>query len=364
MDPLKPSPLNECTTPRRSLAKPMKLAVHATSILIISGLALVATGQEIPVEPAPDRVEEPPDLIQLRKTFEAELEARITPAKEAYLKELTKLEGKRALLEDYQGAIRVKRTRLAIEGTLGRNAAGEIVPGEIDLPVSRGRRSGSSLNYDTKRGALTGFEKAGHQITWDVMKVQPGPYRVLVTYGCAVETVIQERDDIKGKLRETILKTGGSFTFEEETNLSTGDDRVLRHTVFSTGSWDKIVTRNIGRINITGTRATLKLTAHEPNPGGLMALRNLRLVPYQVTAEAMSTDPLGELQAKYRAKVDELTAADFQDYIASLKALEDLLANSDRLRDALAVKAERAEVERLAARGTSAAARTIVSPTL
>ena len=57
--------------------------------------------------------------------------------------------------------------------------------------------------------------------------------------------------------------------------------------------------------------------------------------------------PLEALKRKYRAKVDELIGDDVRAQISKLKALEEHLADSDRLRDAIAVKSTRARLERL-----------------
>ena len=338
---------------------PTLSAVILSAAILSAGLAPPSWAQgNDPLAPSttPTTVKEPPELVRLRETFEEQLAQRLDAPKEAYLEKLKNLEGKRALLGEYEGALRVQRKRKAVGGSLVTAAGETKVAGEIELDLARGRRSGSSLNFDRVRSSLMGFEKAGHHIIWDVMKVKPGLYRVLVTYGCADATTASRRDEF-GRLRETELTTGGSFTFEEATNLNTGEDRLLRHSVFPTGGWDKVVTRNIGRLRLTGTTSTLKLTALAPNEGGLMALRKIRLIPYtadEAGVDGGSLSALDRVRTQYRLKVKELTAKEFGGHIAKLKELEESLAAADRIRDALAVKTARIEIERQAAEPAAA----------
>ena len=323
----------------------------------------MAFSQDTPAEPiAPTSVREPLELVQYRDKFESELAQRLTPAKDTFISQLKELELKRSLGEDYDGALRAKLKRLAVSGGGSSSAAaGGSVEGEISLPLSRGRRSGYSISYDTKRGALTGFTSPGQHITWDVMKVTPGLYRVQFSYGCGAPRPAEKSG--KSGISKKRGTTGGSFTFEEDTNLGTGEDRLLRHTVYPTGGWDKIVTRNIGRLKLTGTTSTLKLTALKPGSEGLMALRRIRLVPYteEDSLADGGTNALDNLRAQYGMKVQELVAEEFEDYVADLKALEEKLAEADRIREALAVKAARSEFE-LKMKNPGVATKEIVSP--
>ena len=344
------------------IAKPaagLLCTVHA--MLMLPFFVSAAAGQipEAGGQPeTPIAVEDPPELINLRETFEQQLQTRIEPGKQRYILKLKALEDERAKNSDYDGALRVQRKRVAVAGTT-TTAGGETkVIGEINLDIARGRRSGSTLHYDSTREAMMGFERSGHSLTWDVMKVKPGLYRVLVTYGCADSSPVTVRNPTgRGAGRISKVPTGGSFTFEEATSLNTGEDRVLRHTVFPTGGWDKVVTRNIGRLRLTGTTSTLKFVALNPHRGGLMALRRIRLVPYDADTSAGGGgigNPLEKLRSQYQEKVAELTGGEFEKYIADLKNLEERLAAADRIRDALAVKATRSEIERQATNGAAA----------
>lgn len=335
----------------------MNATIKPTSTLTalcMLGLSLMLSAQDPPPASAPPAVEEPPELVQYRAKFEQELAERLEPARTAYAKALKDLETQRAAAEDYEGAARAQRKRSTVEGIVSADSAGisSEISGAIEVELARGRRSGSSISYDSKRGALTGFERAGQHITWETMKVTPGLYSVLVTYGCAAEATGRERDD-KGKWKDTKVATGGSFTFEEATNLTTGEDRVLRHTVYPTDGWDKLVTRNIGRLNLTGTTSTLKLTALEPAPGGIMHLRRLRLLPVSATAADNPENPLVKLRTQYQTKANELAADTISAQIARLKAMEESFATQERLRDALTVKGKRVELEKQASEPAS-----------
>ncbi len=314
---------------------------------IAAAIALAACAQvslaQTPAAPTKKpSVRMSPELLRYREKFEAALTQRLEPAKDAYTGGLRELELQRALSEDYEGALRAKSKRLAVaEAT--RDAGERDAPDNITLPLSQGRRHGSSIHYDSKRSALTGFSSPGQFITWDVMMVKPGIYRVLFTYGCG-KTKIGAPDSKDKDNDNDGPTTGGSFTFEEDTNLNTGEDRLLRHTVYPTGGWDKLVTRNIGRLRITGTTSTLKLTTLEPLADGLMALRSIRLMPY--VEQGSPGNPLTKVRRQYNEKITELVADEFERYIADLKDLEEQLAIADRIRETLAVKAERTKFER------------------
>ncbi len=344
---------------------PPRQNIVAQCLAAVCGASMAAA--QIPAAPGADAaiatVAEPEELVELRTAFESQLESRSAPARKRLVDALRQLERSRADRGDYEGARRAQRRRQSIERAARAapsSPAEPQAPGQVEIALRSGRRTGSSLHYDAARDALVGFGKSGHSVTWDINSVQPGDYRVLVTYGCADFTL--QSDRVSGGATRTVeLTTGGSFTVEEATSLATGEDRVLRHTVYPTGGWDKTVTRNIGRLRLTGTTSTVKLSALAPEPGGLMALRRLRLVPVDARGQAGGSHPLDELKSRYGAKVAEITGDDFRDHIEALRRLETSLAGSDRLRDALAVKAERERIERAFSADPAAAAHQIIT---
>jgi len=296
---------------------------------------------------------EPKALTDLRTTFERQLDSAVAPFLDTYVGELAKLENVRAIREDYEGAIRARDVRRRLEGETSspdKKATDRTVPGVIELPMAAALLNGNTISYDPVRKALTGFRKARHAATWDVLKVTPGWFDVIVTYGCAESrTVRPERRGRDEDAKPVEMKTGGTFAFYENTNLSKDTSPPIRRTVVSTGGWDKLVTRNIGKLKLTGASATLKLEAVEPGNDGIMYLRSLKLVPSSPSGEGASgeANALRGLRTQYRQQVeaeikDKLTA-----YVRELKELEERHTTESRLEDALETRTERMRVQSL-----------------
>ena len=304
-------------------------------------------------------VEEPPQLAEYREAFEAQLAERTKPLTAAYVRSLENLENVRAIREDYEGALRAKRRRMQLQGEIEVAAPVETsdVEGTIILPLAKARLSGNTVTYDDKRGALVGFKRPRHSATWEIIKVTPGWYKVLTTYGCAdsyqEKTPKRDRSD-SSKPSSVEMKAGGVFAFYEDTNLIKDTSPPIRKTVVSTGGWDKLVTRNIGKLKLTGTTSTLKLEALEAENLGIMYLRQLKLVPdvapgttVSLSADDVLPAELRDLREQYRKQVELEIKDSIEAYLVELKEIEERYQQASKLEEAVATRAERERVEML-----------------
>lgn len=277
------------------------------------------------------------------------------PVTDSFIKNLESLENVRAIREDYEGARRAKERRIQLSGESLPADEVEVnagVEGMIELEMKLARLSGSSIAYDSRRGALTGFKKPRHSAHWDLIKVEPGWYKILVTYGCSAP--YREKADRASRSDDNTpveMEAGGTFTIAEETGLIADISPPVTKTVVSTGSWDKLVTRNIGRIKLTGTTTRVKLEVVTAKNLGIMYLHSLKLIPdasgdagSQLAEDASQPKKLRDLRDQYRVQVEGNIKQTIEAYIRELKLLEEGYANESKLEEAVAVRSERMRV--------------------
>lgn len=313
--------------------------------------------------PLPGQSVENVKLTEYRKTFESELEKLLTPLKEDAIRKLKVLESQRAIRKDYEGAIRARDRRLGIadEGIPPRELE-TTEENVIRLKMAEGRTAGNTVMLDRRRNAIVGFKRPGHSVSWDIMKLRPGWYKVLAEYGCAEPYVESrtEKEKEAGTTEPNVRKAGGTFRFFEDTSLLTkGSDPVIK-TVVPTGGWDRLVKRNIGKLKITGTRATLKLEVVEAENEGIMYLRGIELIPTVAPGEESvalgdGSDAPGKLQTlreKYQKEVASQTREALVAYVADLKNSEEKFVTAEDLDGALAARKERERVEELLRKAT------------
>ncbi|MFT4547421.1 MAG: hypothetical protein ACI8XO_000806 [Verrucomicrobiales bacterium] len=252
----------------------MKLITAITALAIFGSLQAGFAQEGDDTQP-PDR------LADFRETFEKAMATRSIPASQTFASGLEALMRARSQRGDYLGAIRARdrRVRLLAEASTAasQNIDGTSRKDEVIVDIASGTRSGSGIKLDSKNQKLIGLSKTSQQITWDLSSMKPVSYRVIVTYSCG-----EPKKDSDG---ETIA-TGGAFTLVEATGLNTGASEPLSRNVESTGGWDKPITRNIGKLKVSGSLLKLVLSISKSEPGGLMHLHGMKLVPdLDVTAE-------------------------------------------------------------------------------
>ncbi|MEM9478270.1 MAG: hypothetical protein AAGA58_01270 [Verrucomicrobiota bacterium] len=324
-------------------AQRTKLCVAAAIIAIVQLGAGIANGQAIENE----------KLTSLRLTFESELEKRLLPLKDEAVQKLIVLEHQRAIREDYEGAIRARDRRYVITGDRAADEEEKSSEeGAVDLIMEEAQTSGNTVGYDRRRDALVGFQKPGQSVTWDISSIEPGWYKVMVTYGSAEPFRARKvKDDAAAGDEER--RAGGTFRLYEDTALLSGGSEPLIKTVTPTGGWDRLVTRNIGRLKITSNRATIKLEVVEAENEGIMFLRKISLVPTAAPDDMAAFQPGGDdaptqlrtLREQYAEQVDTATASAIENYIETLKEKETELTAAEKLDEALAARSERERAE-------------------
>ena len=296
----------------------------------------------LPIAVAQDISDPETKLEAFRQAFEDAMETRSAPARKNFADALEELARKRAQAGDYDGAIRARDRRAELVASAP--TADEITPSanEITIDLASGSRTGSGLKYDNTEKKLTGFSKLKQSIQWDLNKTTPGAYKVLVTYSCG------NTDESSG----STVATGGSFTLAEATNLSTNTSPPLTRTVTNTGGWSKKVTHDIGEIDLTGSRTTLKLTVTKVADGGLMHLYAIRLVPAASTpgTEDAENTPkeLASLKAKFRSAINSKTQPLVQSYGIALRDLGKKMTGTSKLENLMKVQQEYRRAEKLA----------------
>jgi len=310
----------------------------AASTAIAAAAALAQGPVAAPVEP-------PAKLAEYRDAFEKAVASRSAPARDQFASALQELARARAAVGDYEGAIRARDRRSELLDNSGPVAAAPAQEGEIVIDLPSGSRAGSGLKYDLKGKKIVGFTRDNQSIRWDLNKTKPGVYSALVTYSCG--------DPVAATFGRSPTLTGGSFTLEEATELSTVVSPPLRRTVLPTGGWNKTVTRNIGRISVTGSRMTLQLAVKTAHPGGLMHLYGIRLVPVSPDA-ATGSNPgdnspaeLASLRAVFRSASLAKSAPLVTAYGMRLRAMREALSAANDLEGAYAVQKEFIDAEKL-----------------
>ena len=288
----------------------------------------------------------PPKLAEFREAFETAVEARSAPALKRFADGLAELARSRAEHGDYEGAIRA-RDRLAELMLSKPEATGDPASreGEIVVDLASANRAGSGLKYDVREGKIIGFTKNSQSLRWEFSKTVPGIYSAIVTYSCG-------EPETKPDTGVTI-STGGRFTLAETTNLTTSGSEPLVRRVAPTGGWDKSITRNIGKITVTGSRLTLALTVDQAAPGGLMHLYGIRLIPVidssGTSASGADQTPaeLAELREKFRNAIAPNTSPVIMRYGTALRSMLESASGAPQLENALQVESAFEAAEKL-----------------
>lgn len=320
----------------------LKLTLTSLAFLGLTGTAALA---QTATTGTTGTVQAPPKLAEFREAFEKAVAERSAPAKADFAAALELLARTRAQAGDYEGAIRARdRRRELIDGSAAAGTAdSDPREGELVVDLARGSRTGSGLKFDARGNKVTGFDKTSQTITWDLSNTSPGMYSAFVTYSCGVGGTSASTGNT--------IATGGIFTLSEATGLSTTTSSPpLRRTVLPTGGWNKTVTRNIGKISVTGSLLRLQLKVLKAEPGGLMHLYGIRLVPASSDGDAGSGEPaeLSELREKFRTAIANQSAPLIMAYGAALSSLLEQLTDSNQLEAAFDVQKEYLRAQKLA----------------
>lgn len=234
----------------------MNLALVSGCCVWLGGLALLAPAGAVPGAEA-----DPKRTLDLRRLeFQRSiLEESLEPLKK-HLSELILLEKSRAQARDYTGAIEARDLRKRLEMELERldkellllqtreqAIEASLLPDRIRLPLDKAELK------DVRRegGTLTGWSKPGAQAVWQLDKLPPGGYEVVLRYRCSP-------------------LEGGSLTVQESRfSLNADVETTLK------GPEEK----NLGTLKITDGSGPLKIMARTVLKDNLMHLLSVELLP-------------------------------------------------------------------------------------
>jgi endonuclease YncB( thermonuclease family) len=162
-----------------------------------------------------------------------------------------------------------------------------------------------SVNYDRTKDVLVGWKTIGSVASWDVSRIIPGSYDVVLNYGVAEVGDPPNRPNPYAPPAD--LTTGGDFEFYEDSSLSGAAANRRTGTVTSTGGWAEFSSLTLPAIQLSrsGARFALKITRAK-GEGGVMHLKDTRLTPAKPVTAATAPPELDE-NGQPVPQVDELT---------------------------------------------------------
>lgn len=269
----------------------MKLR-SAIVLLVACTFAGLATLQgQAPADPAA-----PADELALLRR-QAELRA-LTNAKllgEQFSNALDVIAKEAGAAGDYDQALAAQRRREQIL-SLYTKSLGDAPQANVIVLKPADARINGSVNHDRTMDALVTWRTVGSIATWDVPKITPGSYEIIVTYAVGD---MGEPGRINAFAPPPDTTTGGDFEFYEDSSLPGASQNKRTGTVETTGGWDQWTTVTLPPVQITRAsgRFALKITRAK-GAGGVMNVKEVRLAPPGTSTPP--ADPAGPA-----AKVDE-----------------------------------------------------------
>lgn len=293
---------------------------------------------------------DPGELTQLRMQAEALALSRSKVLSEQFANALAGIARDAAASGDYEQALAAQRRRENLVRLYATIAGDDGVPENAVVLKPADARINGAVNYDRNLDALTGWKTAGSTATWDLSKFAAGPYQVTLVYAVA---------DMGDPPRTTLgapqpdLTTGGDLEFFEDSSLPGADQNRRLTSVASTGGWTEWSTAVLPAIQLRPpARLALKVTRAKGG-GGVMNLKEIRLVPPGIDSGAPSTNPgggtpagqdsLADLEKNYVHKLRDVMSPVVTAYAERMQALSEkhALTDPDAARDYTA-EAERA----------------------
>ncbi len=310
-------------------------------VLLPYSLALVvslsAQDAGIPKGPA----KEPEELAHLRKQYATRALQSSSPLAEQYSAALTTVIKDAGAAGDYDQALTAQRRRESLIDLYSKALNETKLTNVIVLKPADARVTGT-VNYDRNTGELVNWKNVGSAASWDISKIIPGSYDIVVTYGVAEFGDAPVRNNpLVG--RDMSLETGGEFDFYEDTSLTGAAANHRTAQVTSTGGWSTLTTINLAPIQLTrsSARFALKITRTR-GEGGVMHLKEIRLVPVKAAnsdqtapadpanGEEPLKDDFTKLKETYLTRVKNVVPPVLSAYTTKLKSLGSIaLAKND-----------------------------------
>lgn len=250
-------------------------------------LALPGLGMAQTASPAPRPV--PPELNQLRQQFALRALTVSKTLAEQYASALGTLAREVGAEGDYEQALTAQKLRQELADLYARSLNDTTLSNVVVLKPADARPVGT-VSYDRNSGDLVNWKAVGNLASWDVQKLVPGKYDIVITYSVAPMGELPTRLNPYSLPED--LSTGGEFEFFEDSSLAGASMNRRTGQVRDTGGWDKPATLQLAAINLTRTSARFGLKITRVNGGGgVMRLKEVRLVPAKEGETAPPTDP-------------------------------------------------------------------------
>lgn len=296
-----------------------RLALLLLPHLTFVGLSLAqAPPTAAPTPPAAVIPGEPVELSQLRHQYALRALASSKTLAEQYAVALGNLAREVGAEGDYEQALTAQRLRQELADLYAKSLDDPTLSNVMVLKAADARPSGT-VSYDRTAGDLTNWKTVGSIAVWDVQKIVPGKYNVVVTYSVAPMGDPPTRMSLYSVSEDLI--TGGEFEFYEDSSLAGAAMNRRAGQVSDTGGWDKPAYLQLAPITLTRTSArfAVKITRTRGS-GGVMRLREVRLTPVKegdtpAPAPALDGSEPPALAVDEVTKINESRAARIQQAI-------------------------------------------------
>lgn len=279
------------------------------SLPIFLSLLCVSLSHAQDAPPAPG----PGELSQLRQQARQQTITASATLTEQYIKALAALEQEAAASGDYERALQAQQRR----GTLAQIQSLATLANGIVLKPSQARLVGA-VSHDSASDTLGPWRSASNSATWDVTKITPGVYEVIVTYAVAPFGTPSGRNTPGFDAR-----TGGEFEFFEVSNLAGASQNRRTSVVTNTGGWNNFKTATLGTFQLTRTTASFCLRITRANgDGGVMHVKDVRLNPAVASptlTQDTPSDPVNTLHEVYQLKLKAIATPIISSYIEAIQ---------------------------------------------
>lgn len=274
-----------------------RLPALISAVLLLAGTSLAQTP---PAKPATSS--DPLELQQKRQQFLGRALTVSEVLSKQFANALASLAKEAGASGDYELALKAQMRREGLAKLYSSTLEDPSISNVLVMRAADARTNGS-VNYDRSKDVLTGWKTVGSVASWDVSRIVPGSYDVVLTYAVADSGEPPSRPN--PYLPPPDLATGGDFEFYEDSSLSGADANRRMGSVSSTGGWTEFSTLTLPAVQLTrsGARFALKITRAK-GEGGVMNLKEIRLVPAKPAAVAA---PTLDANGQPVAQVDELT---------------------------------------------------------
>jgi len=242
---------------------------------------------------APPLIEEPTELTELRKQFTLKALASALTLSEQFTNALSTFEKEAGAAGDYEQALSAQLRRLELSNLYNQFSEDPTFSRAIILKPASARLS-NGVAYDRSQDTLTGWKAMGNSASWDVTRLAPGSYDVILRYGVAPMGDSPVR---YSALSFPDLTTGGEIEFFEDSSLAGAAGNRRTAQLSTTEGWNVIVPMRLPPLQLGRTSARFTIRVTKPRgSGGVMVLKEIRLTPAMVIKTV--PPPEGQLSAR------------------------------------------------------------------